>query len=222
MPPSLTNHMRVVVLISGNGSNLQALIDAVRDRALPIDICAVISSRANAFGLNRATQAGIATAVVEPALHPTREEYDASLQKTIDDYAPELVILAGFMRILTPALVNHYAGRMINIHPSLLPKYRGLHTHKRALEAKEPLHGASVHFVTSELDGGPVAFQASVAVRPDDTPESLAERVLAREHIILPLAVRWFAAGRLRADPQHAFLDNQLLTHPLVFDGSNE
>lgn len=213
--------MRVVALISGSGSNLQALIDAMRERALPIDIVAVVSSCAGIYGLERAAHAGIATALVDPALHATRESYDLALQETIDRFQPELLVLAGFMRILTPAFVDHYAGRMLNVHPSLLPAYRGLHTHKRVLAANESLHGASIHFVTSELDGGPVVLQASVGVRPDDTPASLAERVLLREHIIFPLAVRWFATGRLRMQDHQAWLDNKPLTQPLLIDCSN-
>lgn len=215
------NRMRVVALISGSGSNLQALIDAMQCRALPIDIVAVISSRADAFGLRRAEQAGIATAIVDPARYATRDTYDIALKKTIDEHSPQLVVLAGFMRILTPDFVAHYADRMLNVHPSLLPVLRGLHTHRRALETKEARHGASIHFVTSELDGGPVVLQASVVVRPDDTPETLAKRVQTREHMIFPLAVRWFAAGRLYAQGQQAWLDGKSLNQPLLIDCSN-
>ncbi|WP_295516108.1 phosphoribosylglycinamide formyltransferase [uncultured Pseudomonas sp.] len=198
----------VVVLISGHGSNLQALIDAARP---PVRIAAVIANRAEAYGLERARQAGIATAVIDHREHADRESFDAALAASIDDQGADLVVLAGFMRILTPAFVRRYQGRLLNIHPSLLPLYKGLHTHQRALDAGDAWHGCSVHFVTEELDGGPVALQSRVPVRVDDTPESLATRVHAAEHLLYPVAVRLYAEGRLRLGTAGAELDGQAL-----------
>lgn len=189
--------LRVVVLLSGGGSNLQALIDAEAS-GLPIRIVAVIGNRAEAFGLERARRHDIPAELLSHRDYPDRESYDRDLARLIDGYTPGLVVLAGFMRILTPELVTRFQGRMMNIHPSLLPAYKGLHTHQRALDAGETWHGASVHFVTAELDGGPVVLQARVPVLPDDDAASLAARVLTQEHRIYPLAVGWFAAGRLR------------------------
>jgi phosphoribosylglycinamide formyltransferase-1 len=183
----------VVVLISGSGSNLQAIIDA----DLPITIRAVISNRADAYGLTRAEQAGIPTAVLDHKAYPDRESYDAALQALIDSYRPGLLVLAGFMRILSDGFVRHYEGRMINIHPSLLPKYRGLDTHARAIAAGDAEAGCSVHFVTPELDSGPIIIQARVPIRDGDTPETLAARVLEQEHRIYPEAIRKFAEGEL-------------------------
>ena len=212
----------VVVLISGSGSNLQAIIDAAA-AGLPFEIRAVISNQAQAYGLTRAAQAGIATAVLDHRPFKQRQAYDQALLKLIDDYRPGLVALAGFMRILTPDFVRHYQGRMFNIHPSLLPKYRGLHTHQRVLDAGDPVHGASVHFVTEELDGGPLIVQAQVPVLAGDDTERLAARVLQREHQIYPLAIRWFAEGRLRLDSQgQVTLDGEVLTGPVVFTPDQE
>ncbi|WP_395502644.1 phosphoribosylglycinamide formyltransferase [Ectopseudomonas mendocina] len=204
-------HCNVVVLISGSGSNLQALIDSVAHDGNPARIAAVISNRADAYGLQRAKQAGIATELLDHKQFDGREAFDAALIQAIDAHQPDLVVLAGFMRILTPGFVQHYAGRLLNIHPSLLPKYKGLHTHQRALEAGDSEHGCSVHFVTEELDGGPLVVQAVLPVMADDTAESLASRVHQQEHHIYPLAVRWFAEGRLRLDAQGAMLDGQPL-----------
>ena len=201
----------VVVLISGSGSNLQALIDSIAHDGNPARIAAVISNRADAYGLERAKQAGIATAVLDHKQFDGREAFDAALVEAIDAFAPQLVVLAGFMRILTPGFVRHYTGRLLNIHPSLLPKYKGLHTHQRALEAGDSEHGCSVHFVSEELDGGPLVVQAVVPVQSDDSPSSLAQRVHEQEHVIYPLAVRWFAEGRLQLAAQGAMLDEQLL-----------
>lgn len=183
----------VVVLISGSGSNLQAIIDA----DLPITIRAVISNRADAYGLTRAEQAGIPTAVLDHKAYPDRESYDAALQELIDSYQPGLLVLAGFMRILSDGFVRHYEGRMINIHPSLLPRYRGLDTHARAIEAGDAEAGCSVHFVTPELDSGPIIIQARVPILEGDTPETLAARVLEQEHRIYPEAIRKFADGEI-------------------------
>ena len=201
----------VVVLLSGTGSNLQALIDSNDVKDSPANIRAVISNRADAYGLQRAKDAGIDTRVLDHKAFEGREAFDAALIKIIDEFKPQLVVLAGFMRILSADFVRHYQGRLLNIHPSLLPKYKGLHTHQRALEAGDSEHGCSVHFVTEELDGGPLVVQAVIPVESDDSPYSLAQRVHAQEHRIYPLAVRWFAEGRLSLDEQGALLDGQLL-----------
>ncbi|CAM4150871.1 Phosphoribosylglycinamide formyltransferase [Pseudomonas reidholzensis] len=201
----------VVVLLSGSGSNLQALIDNSRGPDSPVRICGVIANRADAYGLERAKAAGIDTAVLQHQGFDGREAFDAALMALIDRFAPDLVVLAGFMRILSGGFVRHYQGRLLNIHPSLLPKYKGLHTHQRALEAGDAEHGCSVHFVTEELDGGPLVVQAVVAVTADDTAQSLASRVHQQEHQIYPLAVRWFAEGRLRLGEHGALLDGQPL-----------
>lgn len=208
----------IVVLISGSGSNLQALIDAAAKNELDVEIRAVISNRPNAGGLQRARDAGIPTEALDHKTFESREAFDRALQQRIDSFEPQLVVLAGFMRLLTDDFVNHYLGRMLNIHPSLLPAYTGLNTHQRALDAGDPRHGASVHFVTAELDGGPLILQASVPVASDDTPESLAARVLEQEHKIYPLAVQWFADGRLQLHDQHACFDGTALTQPLQLD----
>ena len=201
----------VVVLLSGTGSNLQALIDSDDIKASPATLRAVISNRADAPGLQRAKNAGIDTRVLDHKAFEGREAFDAALIEIIDAFNPHLVVLAGFMRILSADFVRHYQGRLLNIHPSLLPKYKGLHTHQRALEAQDREHGCSVHFVTEELDGGPLVVQAVLPVEPEDTPSSLAQRVHTQEHRIYPLAVRWFAEGRLSLDEQGALLDGQLL-----------
>ena len=201
----------VVVLLSGTGSNLQALIDSDDIKASPATLRAVISNRADATGLQRAKNAGIDTRVLDHKAFEGREAFDAALIEIIDTFNPHLVVLAGFMRILSADFVRHYQGRLLNIHPSLLPKHKGLHTHQRALEAQDREHGCSVHFVTEELDGGPLVVQAVLPVEPEDTPSSLAQRVHAQEHRIYPLAVRWFAEGRLSLDEQGALLDGQLL-----------
>jgi len=202
---------QLVVLISGNGSNLQAIIDAIAAGEIPAEIRAVISNNPDAYGLERARRAGIPTAVVDHRDYPDRERYDQALRAVIDRYAPDLVVLAGFMRILTPAFVEHYAGRMLNIHPSLLPRYQGLDTHRRVLEAGDAIHGVSVHFVTPELDSGPIVLQAEVPVEPGDSEEDLARKVHAEEHVIYPRVIRWFAEGRLRLDGDRVLLDGRPL-----------
>ncbi len=207
----MTTPCNVVVLISGGGSNLQALIDRVGAGDIPARLAAVISNRADAYGLRRAEQAGIETVVLDHKTFDGREAFDAALIEAIDARGADLVVLAGFMRILTTDFVRHFEGRLLNIHPSLLPKHKGLHTHQRVLEAGETEHGCSVHFVTEELDGGPLVVQAVIPVRPDDTPESLAQRVHVQEHLIYPLAVRWFAEGRLRLGAAGAELDGEPL-----------
>lgn len=201
----------VVVLISGSGSNLQALIDSLAGADTPAVIRAVISNRADAYGLERARKAGIETCFLDHKAYADRESFDAALIQAIDGFDADLVLLAGFMRILSADFVRHYQGRLLNIHPSLLPKYKGLHTHQRALEAGDAEHGCSVHFVTEELDGGPLVVQAAIPVQSDDTPETLAQRVHLQEHVIYPLAMRWFAEGRVRLGDQGATLDGELL-----------
>lgn len=210
--------LRVVVLISGGGSNLQALIDA--QAGAPFEIVAVISNVADALGLERARDAGIEALTLNHRGFPDRAAFDAALAETIDRLAPGLVVLAGFMRILTPGFVARYRGRMMNIHPSLLPRHRGLHTHARALEAGDTEHGASVHFVTEELDGGPLIIQARVPVLPGDDPDTLAARVLAEEHRIYPAAVGLFAEGRLTLDTRgRVCLDGEPIRAPLGLTG---
>ncbi|OLY75411.1 phosphoribosylglycinamide formyltransferase [Pseudomonas sp. ATCC PTA-122608] len=201
----------VVVLLSGTGSNLQALIDSTRTGDSPVRIAAVISNRSDAYGLQRARDAGIDTRSLDHKTFEGREAFDSALIELIDAFNPKLVVLAGFMRILSADFVRHYNGRLLNIHPSLLPKYKGLHTHQRALEAGDTEHGCSVHFVTEELDGGPLVVQAVVPVESADSAQTLAQRVHTQEHRIYPLAVRWFAEGRLILGDHGALLDGQLL-----------
>ncbi|WP_189442658.1 phosphoribosylglycinamide formyltransferase [Salinicola rhizosphaerae] len=192
---------RVVVLISGNGSNLQALLDAQQHDELGGEIVAVISNKADAYGLKRAKDAGVDAVALPHREYDSRDAFDAALIKVIDRHEPNLVVLAGFMRILTPAFVDHYRGRMLNIHPSLLPAYQGLNTHQRALADGVSEHGVSVHFVTEELDGGPVIIQAVVNVEPEQDLDALIDKVHAREHLIYPIAVRWFLEGRVKLTP---------------------
>ncbi len=206
--------MRAVVLISGRGSNLQSLIDAVHAGRLALDIRAVISNEPAATGLRRAEAAGIETLVLDHRAFPDRQDFDEALAGLVDAHRPDLVILAGFMRILGAAFVRRYHGRLMNIHPSLLPAFPGLDTHRRALLAGARLHGASVHFVTEALDGGPVIVQASVEVRPDDDIDTLAARVLEEEHRIYPLAVQWFSEGRLRMRGGEVWKDGRPLPMP--------
>ena len=187
----------IVILISGRGSNMEAIVRAAQAEQWPARVAAVISNRADASGLAFAAEHGIKTAVVANKDYASRAEFDAALQAVIDGYSPDLVVLAGFMRILTEQFVAHYAGRVLNIHPSLLPLFPGLATHAQALAAGVAEHGATVHFVTAELDHGPMVSQAAVPVLPDDTVESLSARVLEQEHVIYPRAVRWFVEDRL-------------------------
>ncbi|NLJ93118.1 MAG: phosphoribosylglycinamide formyltransferase [Aeromonadales bacterium] len=202
---------RVVVLISGNGSNLQALLSQQQLDQLGGEIVAVISNKADAYGLTRAKAAGISSEVIANADFANRAAFDHALMAAIDRHQPHLVVLAGFMRILTSDFVNHYQNRLLNIHPSLLPSYPGLDTHAKAIANNDENHGCSVHFVTEEVDGGPVVLQARVPVFADDTPDSLAERVQVQEHAIYPLVVRWFNEGRLVMQQGAAFLDGALL-----------
>ncbi len=202
----------IVVLISGGGSNLQAIIDACATGFIAGRISAVISNKANVYGLQRAAEADIPAVLLDHKAYPDRQSYDAALTLAIDSYQPDLVVLAGFMRILTAEFVEHYQGRLLNIHPSLLPKYQGLNTHQRALDAGDQQHGCSVHFVTAELDGGPVALQAKVPIFAGDDASLIAERVHEQEHRIYPLVVRWFCQGRLQQQADKALLDGQILS----------
>ncbi len=202
---------KLVILISGSGSNLQAFIDSCKSSALNADISAVISNRPNAFGLQRAATANIATEMLDHTDYDSRAAFDRALMQRIDQYAPDLLILAGFMRILTPEFVQHYHGRLLNIHPSLLPKYPGLHTHQRAIDAGDQQAGATVHFVTEQLDGGPAIVQASVNIDANEDADSLTKKILVKEHQIYPLAAQWFAEGRLNLDENNAVLDNKKL-----------
>lgn len=202
----------IVILISGSGSNLQSFIDASQSGQLPANIAAVIGNRPEAFGLQRAKQAGIAAELIDHTRFDSRESFDQALIERIDSYQPDLVILAGFMRILTPGFVQHYLGKLLNIHPSLLPKYPGLHTHQRAIDAGDQEAGATVHFVTEELDGGPAIIQARVAIETGDDAPTLAKRILAKEHKIYPLAAQWFLEGRLTLQKNCALLDSEALS----------
>ena len=201
----------IVVLISGSGSNLQALIDQSLQGKLNVTISAVISNKADAYGLERARKAGIPTHVLDHKSFANREAFDQSLQETIDQYTPKLVVLAGFMRILTDTFTRHYDGRMLNIHPSLLPKHKGLDTHQRAIDANDKEHGVSVHFVSAELDAGSVIVQARTLIEATDTADSLADKIHKLEHIIYPLAIKWFSEGRLTVQNGKALLDDQPL-----------
>lgn len=203
------SYCHIVVLISGSGSNLQALIDA--STTANFKISAVISNNQEAYGLHRAEKNNIPVQVIDHRCFETREDFDLILRKTIEEINPNLIVLAGFMRILGSNFVNHFSGRILNIHPSLLPKYPGINTHQRALDGEEQEHGVTVHFVTEALDGGPIIAQMKVPVLEEDTPDILAARVLNREHIIYPKTVAWFGAGRLRMEGTRAILDGEPL-----------
>ena len=207
--------LSIVVLISGSGSNLQAIIDEISNGNVNARISAVISNKPSAYGLERAEKLGIPTELIDHTAFSTREAFDCKLSDAIDRYSPDLLVLAGFMRILTNDFVRHYLGRMINIHPSLLPAYKGINTHKRALQDGVTEHGVSVHFVTPELDGGPVIIQAYVPVEEGDVPESLAQRVLVQEHIIYPLVIDWFSNGRLTLENDAVIFDGVALSNPI-------
>ena len=202
---------RIVVLISGSGSNLQAIIDACKLPEFPGEVVGVISNKSEAFGLNRARNAGIAQEYLSHKDFNSRKEYDQALVKRIDTYEPDLIVLAGFMRILTPDFVQHYLGKLLNIHPSLLPKYQGLNTHQRAIDAGDDTHGVSVHFVTEELDGGPVILQAKVPIFENDSAAELASRIHQQEHRIYPLVVKWFCSDRVIMENENAILDGKVL-----------
>lgn len=205
----------VVVLISGSGTNLQAIIDACQDHKINGEVTAVISNKNDVYGLERAAKANIPSHVLSHKNYDSRDVYDAALIEVIDTYQPDVVVLAGFMRILTANFVEHYQGKLINIHPSLLPKYQGLDTHQRAINAGDEEHGCSVHFVTEELDGGPVILQAKVPVFADDDADSLAQRVHVQEHQVYPMVVKWMCEKRLTMTQEKntfsAYLDGSLL-----------
>ncbi|MCC8988975.1 MAG: phosphoribosylglycinamide formyltransferase [Candidatus Contendobacter sp.] len=211
---SAIRKLRLAVLISGRGSNLQALLDQSASGELSAEVVAVISNQPGVYGLERARQAGVPALELNHKRFADRPGFEAALIELIDRYQPDLVILAGFMRLLTAGFTDHYQGRLLNIHPSLLPKFRGLHTHERAIAAGETEHGATIHFVTAELDGGPLIVQARVPVLPGDDPEVLAARVLAQEHRLYPQAIRWFAEGRLRLDGEQVWFDGAPLRQP--------
>lgn len=207
---------RIVVLISGGGTNLQAIIDACKSADYPGEVVAVVSNKADAYGLTRAQTANIKTLTLSHETFDSRASYDQALISNIDQFSPDVIVLAGFMRILTPAFVQHYQGKLLNIHPSLLPKYQGLNTHQRAIDAGDTEHGVSVHFVTEELDGGPVILQAKVPVFDGDTSDDLAERVHEQEHRIYPLVVKWLCQKRLQmkteGQSEFAVLDGLILS----------
>jgi phosphoribosylglycinamide formyltransferase-1 len=213
--------MRVVVLASGRGSNLDALLKAERHGELPARIVGVVSDKTNAAALDIARAAGIAAIALDPREHADRAAFDHALFARIAGIDPDLIVLAGFMRILDPVAFEPWLGRIINIHPSLLPRYPGLHTHRRALEAGDTQHGASVHFVTAELDGGPVIAQATIAITPGDTPTSLAARLLPAEHRLLSASVALIASGRIALTPAGAVFYDHLLTAPLQLADQN-
>lgn len=208
--------MRTIVLVSGGGTNLQAIINEIRSGELKINLCAVISDRPGVLGLERADKAGIPTSVIDYSDHDERTDADTALAAQIATFSPELIVLAGFMRILPTELVQRYEGRMLNIHPSLLPKYRGLHTYRRAIEAGDSHHGSTVHFVTPELDAGPSIIQYRVPIHADETETSLAARVQQGEYLIYPRAIRWCADGRLRLDKGKVWLDGLPLDEPII------
>jgi phosphoribosylglycinamide formyltransferase 1 len=210
----MSSTLDIVVLISGNGSNLQAIIDGIKAQRVHANIKAVISNRPDVKGLQRARNAGISAEVLSHKDYDSRESFDLALQQLIDSYNPGLVVLAGFMRILSEDFVHHYDGRMFNIHPSLLPEFKGLNTHQRVLDANCAEHGASVHFVNSELDSGAVVLQAVISVNAEDDAESLAQRIHQQEHIIYPMAINWFAEGRITYKDSQALLDNKQISSP--------
>ncbi|MDI6956114.1 phosphoribosylglycinamide formyltransferase [Pantoea sp. Pa-EAmG] len=202
---------KLVVLISGNGSNLQSILDACESGRINGSVAAVFSNKASAYGLTRAQQASVPAHALSAQDFPDRDAFDRQLMQQIDAYAPDLVVLAGFMRILSPAFVAHYHDRLLNIHPSLLPKYPGLHTHRQALANGDAEHGTSVHFVTDELDGGPIILQARVPVFADDDEAEISARVQHQEHAIYPLVISWFVEGRLQMRAGKAWLDGEPL-----------
>lgn len=210
----------IVILISGRGSNMRALIERSHDADAGYTVSKVLSDKSGAAGLQAARGLGVEAQALPAAKSADRATYDRALAAEIEQSSPSLIVLAGFMRILSAQFVSRFAGRILNIHPSLLPKHPGLHTHRRVLEAHDPQHGATVHFVTEELDGGPPIIQARVAVTADDDEASLAARVQAEEHRIYPLAVRWFCEGRLRYGAGHAWLDGRILREPVLFTGA--
>ena len=211
----MTSRLGIVVLISGRGTNLKAIIDAIANDALPVDLRAVICNQPRAPGIALARRAGCDVTIVHHRDFPSRERFDAALAESIERFDPELVVLAGFMRILTPEFVRRFAGRLINIHPSMLPEFPGLDTHARAIAAGAAAHGATVHFVTESLDGGPIIAQVRVPILTRDDPDTLAARVLEREHVILPRTLLWFAQRRIRLEGDDVLIDGEpALSHP--------
>ena len=209
---AVVKHKSIVVLISGNGSNLQAIIEQISEGIIPAKISAVFANTADAYGLERARLANIPAVFIDHKSFASRDSYDAHMRQEIDKYAPDLIVLAGFMRILSADFVQHYQGRMLNIHPSLLPKYKGLHTHQRAIDEGDTEHGASVHFVTPELDGGPVVLQSKVPIFPEQTADELSQRVQEQERQMYPLVIKWFCQDRLAMNNNKAFLDDKILS----------
>jgi phosphoribosylglycinamide formyltransferase-1 len=209
---------RTAILVSGSGTNLQSFIDKAAGGEVDLELCLVFSNRPNAYGLTRAEDAGIPTACIEHGGFGSREAFDRAVAQLLDQYAPELLVLAGFMRILSPWFVHHYEGRVLNIHPALLPAYPGLDTHQRVLDAGDKWHGSTVHFVTEELDGGPRILQGRLAVAPGETADELCARVQALEHQIYPEAANWFGQGRLEMRDGKAWLDGKPLDEPVVTD----
>lgn len=207
---------RTAILISGSGSNLQSFIDHAAGGKIDLELCVVFSNRPDAFGLERARSAGIPTECIEHGNFGDRESFDRAVAAKLDPYGPELLVLAGFMRILSPWFVAHYKGRILNIHPALLPAYPGLDTHQRVLAAGEKYHGSTVHFVTEELDGGPRILQGRLTVDPGESPDELCRRVQAIEHRIYPEAANWFGQGRLHFDKGRVWLDGEQLEEPVV------
>ena len=208
----------IVILISGSGTNLQAIIDAVAAGQINASISAVISNRADAKGLDRARQRHINAVIIDQNEYDDRASYDQALIAEIDRYQPDLIALAGFMRILSEEFISHFNNIILNIHPSLLPEFKGLHTHRRALEASKKTHGASVHFVSNELDSGPVVIQAEVPVLANDTEDALAERVLHQEHVIYPMAIALYIDGRLEVNGNTVLLDDKILHRPVLWE----
>ncbi len=218
MPGPAGSGPRTVVLISGSGTNLQAIIDEVGQNRLPVELTAVVSDCADAFGLERASKAGIDTVVVNFGDYGNRQDFDRALADVLEDLEPEIVVLAGFMRILSSTIVTRYQGQMLNIHPSLLPKYKGLHTYRKVLAAGDRFHGSTVHYVIPKLDAGPSIIQYRVAVRDDDTEESLATRVQQGEYVIYPRAIEWLASKRVELRGEQVFFDGEPLREPKLIN----
>jgi phosphoribosylglycinamide formyltransferase-1 len=213
-----TGGCKTAILISGSGTNLQSFIDRVAQGSMSIELCGVFSNRPDAYGLERAREAGIETLCIEHGQYATREQFDQAVAAALAPWKPDLLVLAGFMRILSPWFVQHYAGRILNIHPALLPLYPGLDTHERVLEAGDAHHGSTVHFVTEELDGGPRILQGRIRVAPTTEADALMKRVQAVEHRIYPTAADWFGAGRLEMKDGATWLDGVAIDEPVVLD----
>ncbi|GAB6069962.1 phosphoribosylglycinamide formyltransferase [Thiomicrorhabdus hydrogeniphila] len=221
MPSNRNTPKKIAVLISGSGSNLQAIINHQKEHADLYQIALVVSNRPDAYGITRAKKANIPTQVIDHKKYDSREAFDCALQTVIDSANIDLLVLAGFMRILTTEFTAHFLGKMLNIHPSLLPKYTGLHTHQRALEAGDTKHGLSIHFVTAELDGGPVILQAEVDIEANDTEETLAAKIHTQEHIAYPLVVEWFVTDKLILKNNQAWLNQVSLNNPILLNTLN-